>query len=74
MKIIGNIRILCLNNQNIQKYYLKIHFECLIDVHTMKVQLIMTFFAAQPSDKCKVSDAQQVVVLSILPQTLFLLQ
>ena len=28
----------------------------------MKVQLIMTFFAAQPSDKCKVSDAQQVVV------------
>ena len=28
----------------------------------MKVQLIMTFFAAQPSDKCKVSDAQLVVV------------
>ena len=27
----------------------------------MKVQLIMTFFAAQPSNKGKVSDAQQVV-------------
>ena len=28
----------------------------------MKVQLIMTFFAAQPLDKGKVSDAQQLVV------------
>ena len=28
----------------------------------MKVQLIMTFFAAQPSDKSKVGDVQQVVV------------
>ena len=28
----------------------------------MKVQLIMTFFLAQPTDKDKVSDAQQVVV------------
>ena len=28
----------------------------------MKVQLIMTFFAAQSSDEGKVSDAQQVVV------------
>ena len=36
----------------------------LVDVHTMKVQLIMTYFAAQPSDKGKVSDAQQVVVFA----------
>ena len=43
----------------------------MFDVHTMKVQLIMTFFAAHPSDKGKVSDAQQVVVFA---KTLFLLQ
>ena len=29
--------------------------------HDEGVQLIMTFFAAQPSNKCKISDAQQVV-------------
>ena len=48
-----------------QSEYLEILFKNLlrlIDVHTMKVQLIMTFFAAQPSDKGKVSDAQQVVI------------
>ena len=33
----------------------------LIDMHTMKVQLLMTFLP-QPWDKGKVNDAQQVVV------------